>query len=106
MSEQTWMDTSAVQTIGQVFLRSAGAVDLASGEMVDCSFGRHVGTRYAAHAEHYTAGLLRLRSSIDRFAESSSDFAVGLADAVTAVTGEDNLTARGFNAADNDVVRG
>jgi hypothetical protein len=96
MSEQTWMDTAAVQAVGDVFWRSAQSVRVASTEMSECSFGAHVGARYALHGERYAAGLLAVSSSIGTLVESSRQYASGLTDAATTLTGEDKVNATTF----------
>lgn len=99
MSEQTWMNTSAVVGVGELFRTGAGAVEVASGAVAECSFGSHAGTRYAAHGEHYAAGLLAVASSVDRFVESSRSIAEGLSDAAATLTGADVVSAATFGRA-------
>jgi hypothetical protein len=90
------MDTAAVRAVGDVFWRSAQTVKVASTEMSECSFGAHVGARYAVHGERFAAGLLAVTSSIGTLVESSRQFASGLTDAATTLTGEDILNAATF----------
>ena len=97
MSEQTWIDASAVQGVGEVFRSGARAVEVAAGAVGECSFGSHAGARYAAHGEHYAAGLLAVASSIDRFVESSRSMAQGLFDAAATLRGEDAANAARFD---------
>jgi hypothetical protein len=88
-----------VRAVGDVFWRSAQAIKVASTEMSDCSFGTHLGTRYAVHGERYAAGLLAVTSSIDTLVESSRQFASGLTDAAATLTGEDDVNASSFTGA-------